>query len=150
HAGGAPRQGGQAAAAAAARRPLAWPMAGGPRLAVRALAAGALQGSGLPVARGRRPGAGQGGGSPGGGLPQTVHVGQFGNRLERRADRGTVLRAVPAGGWVPRLEATAGLGGVPGVDEAADRADDAGVVRDLDVVAAGGPGAGGADRASGG
>ena len=46
------------------------------------------------------------------------------------ADGGIVLRPVPPGGRVPGPEAAAGLGGVPGVDQQPDRADEPGAVGD--------------------
>lgn len=58
---------------------------------------------------------------------------------------GHLLRSFAGGGWNQGPEAAVGLGGVPGVDAAADRADDAGPVDEPDVPACapGGIGAGG-------
>ena len=43
--------------------------------------------------------------------------------VDGAADGGVVRGAVPPGGRVPRPEAAAGLGGVPGLDRQPDRAD---------------------------
>jgi len=55
--------------------------------------------------------------------------------LDRAADGGTVRGSVPAGGRVPRPEAAAGLGGVPGVDGQPDPADQPGAVGDDEPAA---------------
>ena len=55
-------------------------------------------------------------------------------------------RAVPPGGRVPGPEAAAGLGGVPGVDQEPDRADEPGAVGDDEPAAAGAVPAGGGGR----
>src|SRR6266849_730674 len=57
-------------------------------------------------------------------------------RPDEPAGGGTVLRPLPPGGRLPRPQAAPGLGGRPGVDQAADPADDPGVVRDPDGAAA--------------
>ena len=66
--------------------------------------------------------------------------------LTGAADGGVVRRPIPARGRLPRPEAAAGLGGMPGLDEEPDRADHPGAVGDdepaaaVAVPAGGGPG----------
>src|SRR5207244_3958657 len=66
----------------------------------------------------------------------------------RPLDAGIVLCPLPAGGRLPRPQATAGLGGVPGLDQEPDSADHAGAVPDPDLVAAVAVPPGGARRRS--
>jgi len=134
---------GQAAASAATGRPLGGRLAGGNGIRLRATAVGPLEGGTGPVAGQRPRRGGQGGGGRSGGLPQAVHAGDVGGVPDGRADRGAVLRALPGGGRVPGPQAASGLGGVPSVDAAAHRADDAGIVRDHGHAAAVGVVAGG-------
>src|SRR5208282_5864295 len=56
--------------------------------------------------------------------------------VERPANGGDLLCAVPAGGRLSGLEAKAGLGGVQGVDAQSHREDDAGGAGDADGAAA--------------
>ena len=70
------------------------------------------------------------------GLQEAVHPGDLGGGADRAADGGVVRGAVPARGRVPRPEAAAGLGGVPGVDPEPDRADQPGAVGDDEPAAA--------------
>src|SRR5262249_59200003 len=95
-----------------------------------------LEGGGVPVARAGMGGTGQGDRRPGRGRQEAVHPGDLGSGADRAADGGTVRGAVPAGGRLPRPEAAAGLGGVPGVDPESDRADQPGAVGDDEPAAA--------------
>src|SRR6516225_8533979 len=123
---------GQAPAAAASGRPLARRLAGGPSLPVRPRPRGAVQGGGVLVARAGTRRARQGGRRRGGRLSPALHPGQQRHRTERPADGGGLRRPLPAGGCLPRPQAAAGLGGVPGLDASAHRADDAGAAGDDD------------------
>src|SRR5207245_10080086 len=67
---------------------------------------------------------------------EAVHSGDLGGGVDGVADGGTVRSPVPAGGRVPRPEAAAGLGGVPGLDPESDRADQPGAVGDDEPAAA--------------
>ena len=109
---------GREAAAAAAGGPLGRAVARGRGLHLRPPAAGPLEGGGLPVAGARARGAGQGGGRLCRGLQEAVHPGHLGGGADGPADGRAVRGAVPPGGRVPRPEAAAGLGGVPGLDHA--------------------------------
>src|SRR5262249_22047082 len=95
-----------------------------------------LEGGGVPVARAGMGGTGQGDRRPGRGRQEAVHPGDLGSGADRAADGGTVRGAVPAGGRLPRPEAAAGLGGMPGVDPESDRADQPGAVGDDEPAAA--------------
>ena len=127
---------GEAPGAAASRGPLAGRVADRPGLPVRPRAAGALEGSGLLVAGAGRGGAGQGGGSGGGGVPQALRPGQQRHRVDGVAGRGAVLCAVPAGRRLPRAETTAGVGGMPRLDQEAGAADVVGSDGDAELAAA--------------
>ena len=94
-----------------------------------------VEGSGLPVAGVGVGSTGQGGGSRSRGLPQAFHLVSSATGTDRPADRGVVLCSVPAGGRLPRPEATAGLGGVPGLDEEAGAADIVGADGDHEFAA---------------
>src|SRR5262245_50144512 len=98
-------------------------MAPGPGVPVRSGAAGALEGSGVPVAGAGLAGARQSRGGRHRGLSQTGSCGQQCHGADGLADRGAVLRTVPAGGRLSGSEAGAVVGGVPGVDEEAGAAD---------------------------
>ena len=97
---------------------------------------GPLEGGRLPVAGAGVGGAGQGDRRLGRGLQEAVHAGDLGGGADGAADGGAVRGSVPAGGRVPRPEAAAGLGGVPGVDGQPDRADQPGAVGDDEPAAA--------------
>ena len=70
------------------------------------------------------------------GIQEAVHPGDLGGGADGAADGKTVRGSVPAGGRLPRPEAAAGLGGVPGVDGQPDRADQPGAVGDDEPAAA--------------
>ena len=93
------------------------------RLRLRPAAEGPLEGGRVPVAGAGLGGAGQGDRRRGRGVQEAVHAGDLGGGADRAADGGAVRGPVPARGRVPRPEAAAGLGGVPGVDREPDRAD---------------------------
>src|SRR5512143_72966 len=82
-------------------------------------------------------GGGQGGRRPCRGLQEAVHSGRLGGGVDRIAGGGVVRSSVPAGGRVPGPETAAGVGGVPGVDQEPDRADEPGPVGDDEPAAAG-------------
>ena len=112
-------------------------VAGGRRLHLSSAAACPLEGTGVPVV-GRRCGStGQGGGRQGRGLPPAVSPGQFGDRVDRRGDRGRVCGAIPPGGRVPGPQAAAGLGRVPGLNPGSRGADQPGPCGDAEPAAVG-------------
>jgi hypothetical protein len=106
---------GQATAASPARGTLAGGLAEGQRLHPWPPTRGGVQGGAVPVARAGPRRRRQGRGRTCGRLPQAVHPGDQRHRPERLADGGGLLCPVPAGGRLPRPEAEAGLGAVPGV-----------------------------------
>ena len=89
----------------------------------------------VPVASPGLGGAGQGDCCRRRGLQGAVHPGDLGGGVDRAANGGVVHGAVPAGGRVPRPEAAAGLGAVPGVDGQPDPADQPGAVGDDEPAA---------------
>ena len=94
-----------------------------------------LEGDHLPVAGAGLGGAGQGDCRLRRGIQAAVHPGDLGGGVDGAADGGVVHGAVPAGGRVPRPEAAAGLGGVPGVDGQPDPADQPGAMGDDEPAA---------------
>jgi len=75
-----------------------------------------LEADGLPTAGPKLGDAGQSDRRLRRGIQRAVHPGDLGGGVDGAADAGTVRRSVPARGRVPRPQATAGLGGVSGVD----------------------------------
>ena len=126
---------GQAAGAAPPGRHVEREVAGRNRLRLRPAAGDPLEGDHLPVASPGLGGASQGDCCLRRGLQGAVHPGDLGGGVDGAADGGVVHGAVPAGGRVPRPEAAAGLGGVPGVDGQPDPADQPGAVGDDEPAA---------------
>ena len=122
-AAGAQAEVGAAAGPAPPGRLLGAGLADRHRLHLRPTAEGPLEGGSLPVAGAGPRGAGQGRRGAGRGVQEAVHPGDLGRGPDGFADGGAVRRPVPARGRVPRPEAAAGVGGVPGLDQEPDRAD---------------------------
>ena len=120
---GTAAQVGSAAGSAPPGRHVESEVAGRDRLRLRPAADNPLEGDHLPVAGPGLGGAGQGDCRLRRGIQGAVHPGDLGGGVDGAADGGVVHGAVPAGGRVPRPEAAAGLGGVPGVDGQPDPAD---------------------------
>src|SRR5262245_60004684 len=92
---------GQTSPSAALWRSLAGGLARGQGVALRTLAAGALEGGGVPVARGGAAGEGQGGRGRGGGVQEALYPGQQRARPDGAATAGDLLCPLPARGRVP-------------------------------------------------
>ena len=132
---GTEAQVGSAAGATPPGRHVEREVAGRNRLRLRPAAGDPLEGDHLPVASPGLGGASQGDCCLRRGLQGAVHPGDLGGGVDGAADGGVVHAAVPAGGRVPRPEAAAGLGGVPGVDGQPDPADQPGAVGDDEPAA---------------
>ena len=132
---GAQAQVGPTAGAAVPGRPVEGGVANRQRLRLRPRADDSLEGDRVPVGGAGMGGPGQGDRRGGPGVQEAVHPGDLGRGADRAADGGVVRGAVPARGRVPRPEAAAGLGGVPGVDQEPDRADQPGAVGDDELAA---------------